>query len=43
MIFIILYALAILTFVCWLAGWSLWHTYLAFVRFFKTHNHKRHI
>jgi len=43
MIFIILYALAVLTFVFWVLGWSLWHSYLAFSRFFRAHNHKRHI
>ena len=41
MIILILYALAILAFACWILGWCLWHGYLAFSRFLKTHNHKR--
>jgi hypothetical protein len=41
MIFFILYALGTFAFVCWILGWSLWHAYLAFSRFFKIHNHKR--
>jgi len=35
MIALILYALAILTFDCWILGWCFWHAYLAFSRFFR--------
>jgi len=38
MIFLIFYSLAILSFACWILGWCFWHAYLAFSRFFKTHN-----
>ena len=41
MISLIVYALAVLTLACWILGWCLWHAYLAFSRFFTTHNHKR--
>lgn len=41
MIALILYALTIFTFACWILGWCFWHAYLAFSRFFKIHNHKR--
>jgi hypothetical protein len=40
MIFLILYALAILILACWILGWCFWHAYLVCSRFFKTHNHK---
>ncbi len=40
MMFLILYALVILAFTCWVLGWCSWHAYLVVNRFFKTHQHK---
>jgi uncharacterized membrane-anchored protein len=41
MIFLILYAVAMLALLGWAVEWCLWHACLAISRFFKTHKRKR--
>jgi hypothetical protein len=43
MFFIILYALAVITFGLWVLGWSLWHSYRVISRFFTARNHERRV
>jgi hypothetical protein len=40
MISLMLYAVAVISLVCRILGWCIWHAYLAYTRIFKAHNPK---
>ena len=41
MIFLILYAVMILTLICLLSAWCVWHVYQLLIWFWEAHHHKR--